>query len=108
MVTLAGTQNLSQFVLHARAILGLPIPTIQLERAGASVVILANKTAETFSITGLEKALLQPNTDVRIFGKPSTRPYRRMGVALVNGTADADINELREKAKAAAACISIT
>ena len=108
MVTLAGTQNLSQFVLHARAILGLPIPTIQLERAGASVVILANKTAETFSITGLEKALLQPNTDVRIFGKPSTRQYRRMGVALVNGTADADINELREKAKAAAACISIT
>ena len=108
MVTLAGTQNLSQFVLHARAILGLPIPTIQLERAGASVVILANKTAETFSITGLEKALLQPNTDVRIFGKPSTRPYRRMGVALVNGTADEDINELREKAKAAAACISIT
>ncbi|MBC7629760.1 formate-dependent phosphoribosylglycinamide formyltransferase [Ferruginibacter sp.] len=108
MVTLAGTQNLSQFVLHARAILGLPIPTIQLERAGASVVILANKTAETFSITGLEKALLQPNTDVRIFGKPSTRPYRRMGVALINGTADADINELREKAKAAAACISIT
>ena len=108
MVTLAGTQNLSQFVLHARAILGLPIPTIQLERAGASVVILANKTAETFSITGLEKALLQPNTDVRIFGKPSTRQYRRMGVALVNGTADEDINELREKAKAAAACISIT
>jgi phosphoribosylglycinamide formyltransferase 2 len=108
MVTLAGTQNLSQFVLHARAILGLPIPAIQLERAGASAVILADKAAETFSITGLEKALRQPNTDVRIFGKPSTRPYRRMGVALVNGIAGADINELREKAKAAAACISIT
>ena len=108
MVTLAGTQNLSQFALHARAILGLPIPTIQLQRAGASAVILANKTAETFTITGLEKALLQPNTDVRIFGKPSTRPYRRMGVALVNGTAGIDINELREKAKAAATCISIT
>ena len=108
MVTLAGTQNLSQFALHARAILGLPIPTIQLERAGASAVILANKTAENFSITGLEKALLQPNTDVRIFGKPTIRPYRRMGVALVNGIAGTDINELREKAKAAAACISIT
>ena len=107
MVTLAGTQNLSQFVLHARAILGLPIPTIQLERAGASAVILANKTAENFSITGLEKALLPPNTDVRIFGKPTTRPFRRMGVALVNGTAGSDINELREKAKAAAGCISI-
>ena len=108
MVTLAGTQNLSQFALHARAILGLPIPTIQLERAGASAVILANKTAETFTITGLEKALLQANTDVRIFGKPSTRPYRRMGVTLVNGSSDTDISELREKAKAAAACISIT
>ena len=64
MVTLAGTQNLSQFELHARAILGLPIPTIQLEKAGASAVILADKTADTFMISGIEKALEQPNTDV--------------------------------------------
>ena len=99
MVTLAGTQNLSEFELHARAILGLPIHHIHLEKAGASAVILANKTAEQFKITGLEKALEEPNTDVRIFGKPTTRPYRRMGVALVHDDLNADINAVRKKAK---------
>ena len=107
MVTLAGTQNLSEFELHARAILGLPIPEIKLERAGASAVVLANKTAYTFAITGIEKALEQTNTDIRIFGKPSTRPYRRMAVALVYDKTDADTNELRKKAKAAADAITI-
>lgn len=107
MVTLAGTQNLSQFELHARAILGLPIPAIQLERAAASAVILASKTADTFTITGLEKALEQTNTDVRIFGKPTTRPYRRMGVALVYDVKDAATTELRKKATAAADSIVI-
>lgn len=107
MVTLAGTQNLSEFELHARAILGLPIPGIKLERAGASAVILANKTAEHFTITGIEKALEQTNTDIRVFGKPTTRPYRRMGVALVYDTMDSDVNELRKKAKAAADNISV-
>ena len=108
MVTLAGTQNLSQFELHARAILGLPIPCIKLERAGASAVVLADKTADNFSITGLEKALEQADTDVRIFGKPTTRPYRRMGVALVHGEVGTDMIELRKKAKNAADCITIT
>ena len=107
MVTLAGTQNLSQFELHARAILGLPIPAIKLERAGASAVVLADKTADSFSIIGMEKALQQANTDVRIFGKPSTRPYRRMGVAIVYDTIGADMNTLRKKAKSAADCIRI-
>ena len=107
MVTLAGTQNLSEFELHARAILGLPIPEIKLERAGASAVILANKTAEQFVITGVAKALEQTNTDVRVFGKPTTRPYRRMAVALVYDNMDAGINELRKKAKQAADLISI-
>ena len=107
MVTLAGTQNLSQFELHARAILGLPIPAVLLEKSGASAVILANKTADTFTITGLEKALEQTNTDVRIFGKPTTRPYRRMAVALVYDTPEADTTELRKKAKAAADIIVI-
>ena len=107
MVTLAGTQNFSEFELHARAILGLPIPEIKLERAGASAVVLANKTAEHFTITGMEKALEQINTDVRIFGKPSTRPYRRMAVALVYDSVDGDVNELRKKAKSAADCITI-
>ena len=107
MVTLAGTQNLSEFELHARAILGLPIHHIHLEKAGASAVILANKTAEQFKITGLEKALEEPNTDVRIFGKPTTRPYRRMGVALVHDDLNADMNEVRKKAKETADKISI-
>ena len=107
MVTLAGTQNLSQFELHARTILGLPIPSIVLERAGASAVILADKTSNTFSITGLEKALEPANTDVRIFGKPTTRPYRRMGVAIVYDNIGADMNALRKKAKVAAGCIAI-
>jgi phosphoribosylglycinamide formyltransferase 2 len=107
MVTLAGTQNLSEFDLHARTILGLPIPEIKLERAGASAVVLANKTAEQFTITGVEKALEQNNTDIRIFGKPSTRPYRRMAVALVYDNVDADVNGLRKKAKEAADNISI-
>jgi phosphoribosylglycinamide formyltransferase 2 len=107
MVTLAGTQNLSQFDLHARAILGLPIPSIQLERAGASAVVLANKTAASFTITGIEKALELTNTDIRIFGKPSPRPYRRMAVALAYGAPGTDIKELRKKAKAAADCITI-
>ena len=107
MVTLAGTQNLSQFELHARAILGLPILSIQLEKAGASAVILADKTADNFSITGIEKALEQSNTDVRIFGKPTTRPYRRMGVALAYDNVGADMDELRKKAKEAAKCVEI-
>ena len=107
MVTLAGTQNLSQFDLHARAILGLPIPIIKLEKAGASAVILADRTADTFSITGMEQALEQPNTDVRIFGKPTTRPYRRMGVAIAYDNVGADMDALRKKAKLAADCVEI-
>jgi phosphoribosylglycinamide formyltransferase 2 len=107
MVTLAGTQNLSEFELHARAILGLPIPAIKLERAGASAVVLANKTSERFTLTGIEKAMEQANTDIRVFGKPSTRPYRRMAVALVYGEPGADMIELRKKAKTAADCIVI-
>ena len=107
MVTLAGTQNFSEFELHARAILGLPIPHIYLEKAGASAVILADKIAEHFTISGLDKALEEPNTDVRIFGKPTIRPYRRMGVALAHDDLNADINALRQKAKDAADKISI-
>ena len=107
MVTLAGTQNFSEFELHARAILGLPIPHIYLEKAGVSAVILANKTAEHFTITGLDKALEEINTDIRIFGKPTLRPYRRMGVALVCDDLNADMNALRKKAKETADKISI-
>ena len=107
MVTLAGTQNLSEFELHARAILGLPIPEIKLERAGASAVVLANKSADHFTISGIEKAMTQPNTDVRIFGKPSTRPDRRMAVALVYDHIGADMSAIRKKAKEAADKITV-
>jgi len=107
MVTLAGTQNFSEFELHARAILGLPIPHIYLEKAGVSAVILADKTAAHFTIKGMDKALEEPNTDVRIFGKPTTRPYRRMGVALVHDDLNADMHALRKKAKETADKISI-
>jgi len=107
MVTLAGTQNLSEFELHARAILGLPIPHIYLEKSGASAVVLANKTAAHFTITGIDKALEDANTDVRIFGKPTIRPYRRMAVALVHDDLNTDINTLRKKAQDTADKISI-
>jgi phosphoribosylglycinamide formyltransferase 2 len=107
MVTLAGTQNLSEFELHARAILGLPIPEIKLERAGASAVVLAHKTTDRFTINGLEEALKESNTEVRIFGKPSTRPYRRMAVALVYDAIESDMNAIRAKAKEVADKITI-
>ena len=76
------TQNLSEFDLHARAVLGFPIPEISLLRHGASHVILASEEADSFHYVGIDAALAIPKTDVRIFGKPSTRPQRRMGVVL--------------------------
>jgi phosphoribosylglycinamide formyltransferase 2 len=98
MVTLAGTQNLSEFELHARAILGFPIPEIKLEKSGVSAVILADKNADSYYFSGIEEALTTSNTDIRLFGKPSTRMYRRMGVVLVNDALNADMDALRKKA----------
>jgi phosphoribosylglycinamide formyltransferase 2 len=83
MVTLT-SQNLSEFDLHARAILGLPIPRIDCVE-GASAVVLADKEGSHPTFTGVEAALAEPGVDVRIFGKPTTRPYRRMAVALAQG-----------------------
>ena len=99
MVTLI-SQNLSEFDLHARAILGLPIPQIDTVE-GASAVVLAtqNGTAPTF--TGVAEALSEPGVDVRLFGKPTTRPYRRMAVALAKNS-----NALA-RARAAAAKITV-
>ena len=86
MVTLANTQNYNEFELHARAILGIPVPEINLLKNGASAVILANSEKSDFpQITGAEKAALIENTDFKIFGKPNSRRYRRMGVALSYG-----------------------
>jgi phosphoribosylglycinamide formyltransferase 2 len=98
MVTLAGTQNLSEFELHARAILGLPIPDITLERAGASAVILAHTDGNNPIYTGIAEALAEPKSDIRIFGKPSTRPYRRMALALTYDRIGSDIKNLVDKA----------
>lgn len=109
MVTLI-SQDLSEFDLHARAILGLPIPAVALRGASASAVLLADRDAQDFAITGLAEALSPPNAgtavDVRIFGKPVTRPWRRMGVALARvdgGSTD----EARTAAVAAAGKLGI-
>lgn len=98
MVTLAGTQNLSEFELHARAVLGLPIAEIKQEKNGASAVVLADKEGKNPVFTGVEKVLTHKNTDVRIFGKPTTRPYRRMAVVLTNGELNEDVTEIKNKA----------
>jgi phosphoribosylglycinamide formyltransferase 2 len=108
MVTLAGTQNLSQFELHARAVLGLPIPEITLEKAGASAVILAQTENNTPVFTGIAEALSIPRSDVRIFGKPTTRPFRRMAVALAYDNTGTDIMLLVDKAKAIAAKVDVS
>lgn len=106
MVTLAGTQNLSEFELHARAVLGLPIPKIEAKQNGASAVVLATETSDnTPEFVGVESALLEENTEVRIFGKPTTRPYRRMAVTLAFG--EESVQELVEKAKKNAAKIQV-
>ena len=106
MVTLAGTQNLSEFELHARAVLGLPIPRIEANHNGASAVVLATETSDkTPEFVGVEAAMLEENTEVRIFGKPTTRPYRRMAVTLAFG--EESVQELVEKAKKNAAKIQV-
>lgn len=107
MVTLAGTQNFNEFELHLRAILSLPIYEIKLEKAGASAVILATENSENPTYSGMEEIAGLPRTDFRIFGKPSTRPYRRMGVALVNDTTDTAVEEIVDRAKAAATLIQV-
>lgn len=108
MVTLAGTQNLSEFDLHARAILDLPIPNITLERAGVSAVILAmHESQELPQYSGLEEALKTTKTDLRLFGKPSTRKYRRMGVALCYDDLGSDMQVLREKAAQSASKVVV-
>ena len=106
MVTLAGTQDFTEFELHARAILGIPILDIPLIRNGASAVVLANKENNNWpTFTGLAEAASFPNTDFKIFGKPTTRPYRRMAVGLAHGK-ESTI-ELVEKAKEVAAKIKV-
>ena len=93
--------------MHLRAILSLPIFEITLEKNGASAVILASENSTNPTFSGLEKIAALPKTDFRIFGKPTSRPYRRMGVSLVNDTLETPIEEVVEKAKSAAKLITI-
>jgi phosphoribosylglycinamide formyltransferase 2 len=103
MVTLI-SQNLNEFELHLRAVLGLPIPKIEQLGASASAVILAKDYSDSIFFTGVAEALSEPDVDVRLFGKPDSRPFRRMGVALAKGK---DTDEAREKAVNVASKIKI-
>jgi phosphoribosylglycinamide formyltransferase 2 len=101
LVTLI-SQDLSEFALHARAILGLPIPTIRQHGAAASAAILIDGNSNAVRFTNVERALLEPDTALRLFGKPEVQGHRRMGVALALG---ASLDEARRKARDAAESI---
>ena len=102
MVTMI-SQDLSQFALHARAILGLPIPAIRQFGPSASSVILVEGDSDAVVFEGLEQALAEPDTQLRLFGKPEVRGERRMGVALAR---DESTEAAVEKAKRASAAVS--
>ncbi|MFM7664592.1 MAG: formate-dependent phosphoribosylglycinamide formyltransferase [Bacteroidota bacterium] len=106
MVTLGNTQTFNEFELHARAILGWPIPSVESLKNGASAVILADREENQPKFQGLEAAAKVGGTDFRIFGKPFARPYRRMGVALSSGPESAQYHV--ENAKKVASLITIT
>ena len=109
MVTLAGTQNLNEFELHCRAVLGLPIPRITLEHTGASAVILSPiASREQPRYRGEEEVCREENTDLRIFGKPSTKLNRRMGVVVGYEPHGSSLEALRERVCAAAAKVKVT
>jgi len=104
MVTLV-SQDLSEFDLHLRAILGLPIPSIRYERAAASAVILAHADSPSEpAYSGLDRAMALKHVQVRIFGKPSTRKFRRMGVALATAKT---AKKARQVATRAAAMVTV-
>lgn len=108
MVTLANTQNLNEFELHLRAILSIPIPSITQEHIGVSAVILSPiASTDTPNYKGIEEAMQEPKTDIRIFGKPITKVNRRMGVVVGYGNNDEDLDALREKVKGVAAKVEV-
>jgi phosphoribosylglycinamide formyltransferase 2 len=104
MVTMI-SQDLSQFALHARAILGLPIPNIRQHGPSASAVLLVEGQSTSIHYGDLDRALEAPDTQIRLFGKPKVAGKRRMGVAIARG---GSIEEAREKARAASAAISVS
>jgi phosphoribosylglycinamide formyltransferase 2 len=103
MVTLV-SQDLSEFALHARAILGLPIPNIRQHGPSASAVILVEGDSAAVEFHDLERALAQPDTQLRLFGKPEVHGERRMGVALARA---ASVEAARERARTVAACVRV-
>ncbi|BAU65594.1 phosphoribosylglycinamide formyltransferase 2 [Stanieria sp. NIES-3757] len=103
MVTLI-SQNLNEFELHLRAILGLPIPKIEVFSPAASAVILASEYSEQISFVNVAEALATPDVEIRLFGKPDSRPYRRMGVSLAKGKT---LEDARTKAEEAAKTVKI-
>lgn len=102
MVTLAGTQNLSEFELHCRAVLGLPIPEITQERNGASAVILSEIESVSPNYEGIEDVCNAENTYIRIFGKPIAHVGRRMGVVVCYDKLGSSLEQLRDKCKSLA------
>ena len=107
MVTMAGTQNLTEFELHCRAVLGLPIPEITLERQGASAVILSEVETECPEYEGMEQVCAATQTYLRIFGKPVAHVGRRMGVVVCWNDVNASQEELRDKCKQLAAQMKV-
>ena len=107
MVTMAGTQNLTEFELHCRAVLGLPIPEITMERQGASAVILSEVETECPEYEGMEQVCAATQTYLRIFGKPVAHVGRRMGVVVCWNDVNASQEELRDKCKQLAAQMKV-
>ena len=107
MVTMAGTQNLTEFELHCRAVLGLPIPEITLERQGSSAVILSEVETECPEYEGMEQVCAATQTYLRIFGKPVAHVGRRMGVVVCWNDVNASQEELRDKCKQLAAQVKV-
>lgn len=107
MVTMAGTQNLTEFELHCRAVLGLTIPEITLERQGASAVILSEVETECPEYEGMEQVCAATQTYLRIFGKPVAHVGRRMGVVVCWNDVNASQEELRDKCKQLAAQVKV-
>jgi len=107
MVTLAGNQNFNEFELHARSLLGLNIPEIELRYPAVSAVVLAEKEGIPL-YGGMELASLEPQSDFKLFGKPTTRPYRRMGVVLTYDRSEKEtMDELRSRAARIASGITV-
>ena len=107
MITLGNTQNFNEFELHLSAVLELPTPEITQERIGASTVILARDHSESPTFDGIEEVANTVKSDFRLFGKPSSRPYRRMGVVATYDSKESDVTEVTQRAKELASKIKV-